>query len=94
MATTLPIITASNPTPTSTGVDGGMDVAVDVVIDGERYCGGVTLIQGHDGGWDSWGSRDNWMDQPLLNAVDVAAEPSELMGEIAAEAASAIESAA
>ena len=89
-----PVVTASFPTPTSTGVDGGWDVAVDIELGGERYCGGVTLIKDHNGDWGSWGSRDHWMDQPLLNAVDVALEPVELMGDIEHEARIAIERAA
>lgn len=88
-----PIVTASFPTPTSTGVEGAMDVDVSVEIDGKTFSGGVTLINEH-GGWSSWGAPDHWMDQALLDAVEAAEDTHTLMMEISGEAAAEIDAAA
>ena len=84
------IVTASFPTPTDTGVDGAMDVDVDVEIGDKTYNGGVTLIKDHHGDWSSWGCRDNWMDQPLLDAMDSVEDPDDLSAEIVHAAAAEI----
>ena len=86
-------ITTETATPTDTGVDGGWDVPVTIEIGGERFCGGVTLVQDHTGRWNSWGSRDHWASQEILNALDTAAEPVWVAEDIVAEAATEIEKA-
>ncbi len=62
---------AGVPSPTDTGVDGGLDVDVTVHIGGVTVTGGVTLIRrDSDGEWSSWGSRDHWCSQEILDVVD------------------------
>ena len=62
---------ASVPSPTDTGVDGGVDVDVTVHIGDASVTGEITLIRrDSDGEWSSWGSRDHWCCQELLDVVD------------------------
>jgi hypothetical protein len=86
-------ITAETATPTSTGVEGAWDVPVSIEIGGGTYHGEVTLLQGQDGSWGMWGDRDMWASQEVLNALDVAKEPTWLAEDIVAEAATEIEKA-
>ena len=88
-----PVVTASNPTPTSTGVEGAMDVDVSVEIDGKTFKGSVTLINEY-GSWSGFESPDSWMSQPLLDAVEAAEDPQALMMEVSGEAAAEIDAAA
>lgn len=78
-------IEAGVPSPTDTGVAGGMDVDVTVHIGGAAVTGAVTLIRREsDGEWSSWGSRDHWCSQELLDVVDAHPTLSVLDGVLAA----------
>jgi hypothetical protein len=67
-------VEASHPRPTTTGVERGVDVDVDVYgADGDIVCsGGVTLLPAADGRshYESWGERSNWMSSELVRWSD------------------------
>ena len=90
--TTKTEIAASFPTPTSTGVTGGMDVDIEIRHGDRTWSGGVTLIQrDYDGEWSSWGSRDHWCSQEILDAADALLELDlEILDEVAIIAAQEI----
>lgn len=63
-------VAASVATPTTTGVEGALDVDVTVTIDGVEYDGEVTLVRDeNDGRWSSWGAPDNWVSGRLLTQL-------------------------
>jgi hypothetical protein len=63
-------VAASIATPTTTGVEGAMDVDVTVTIDGKEHDGEVTLVRSEqDGRWVSWGQPDHWVSSKLLASL-------------------------
>ena len=82
-------ITASCPTVSSYTI-GGIDIAVDITIDGTGYTGEVTLVRDCNGAWNMWGDRDMWMSQPLLDAVEASDDEMTLMYGIVCECCAAI----
>lgn len=57
--------------PTTTGVDKGLDVNFTLTLDGVDYEGEATLLPCADGrpGYESWGSVDHWLDGATLAAL-------------------------
>lgn len=74
---------------TTTGVERGLDVTVDLAIGAIHVAAGVTLLPAADGRpiYERWGSLENWMDSRLIRALDA-------LGTERGEAIDAIEAAA
>lgn len=67
MNTNTTTVSASNARPTSCGVTDGVDVDVTITLDGERYCGEVTLAPDHRGKYVAYGNAaDMWVSGALL----------------------------
>lgn len=65
-------VIASHVRPTDTGVDGALDVDVEIAVDGCEFAGEVTLVRRDDRReeWAAWGGRDHWVQGALLRALD------------------------
>lgn len=63
--------TASNPRATSTGVDNGVDVDVEVTVGDLFRSASVTLLPADDGRpvYEAWGDPDHWVDGGTLRVL-------------------------
>jgi len=63
---------ADSPRATSTGVAGGVDVDVSLMLpDGTELEGEVTLMRReYDGSYGEWGAPDNWISGRLLGEIN------------------------
>lgn len=63
--------TASNPRPTSTGVERGIDVDVNVTVGEAFRSASVTLLPAEDGRpvYEAWGAPDHWLDGGTLRVL-------------------------
>jgi hypothetical protein len=61
-------VTAGCVSPTTTGVERGVDVDFTLELDGKTIEGEVTLLPREDGspGYASWGQPDHWLDGRTL----------------------------
>jgi len=64
-------VVAGTASPTTTGVEGGIDVDFTLTLNGVEHEGEVTLLPHEDGrpGYSSWGAPDNWVDSRTLRAI-------------------------
>lgn len=68
-AVTIKIVTGTV-SPTSTGVDGALDVGFTFYLEGVKIEGEVTLVpRDCGGGYGTWGLVDNWLDGRTLGRL-------------------------
>lgn len=85
--------TASHPAPTSYGVENGIDVDVELTVDGRTWSGGVTLVPDHTGEYNSWGGPEHWLSQELQDAASESSDFRAVCEEIRAAAVQEINAA-
>ena len=89
-------ITAQNARPTDTGVNGAMDVYVEITMDGREICGDVTMVR-HEltGEWVPYGNAaDYWVSGRMLRELSdlrSGQKLCELLAKIARVAGEAID---
>jgi hypothetical protein len=64
-------VTASNARMTDHGVQDGVDVDFEAIVDGNLLVGEVTLVPDEQDGttYQAWGSPDNWVDGRTVTAL-------------------------
>lgn len=83
-------VNASGARATSYGVERGVDVDVTCEIAGLTCEGEVTLVPSHDGGYETYGSPDQWVSGGLLvwlHALDEGVSLDDVLSDLESAAA-------
>lgn len=82
-------VTTSLVSPTEHGVEGALDVEVEIAVNGVKFSGGATMVRDHNGRWNSWGSPDNWASLEVLEAAEESGDYAATLAQVSAECSEA-----